>query len=263
MSVTPVDRERLHAAAETLQAAIATLQRRLSITEIPLLVALILVIWLAVVESAALGMVSEIWFGVGFLSFKWVLLRFVFPSASEGEWIQSKGSRFLIIIGWIYVLLSEYVLGIKHLDFPARSGFLFQHLPSFLVLLAAANLKEAVVSLVGCLVLVLPLASSWWQINNLVIHGCMVCFASWIKTNLIDITQKCEALLEVREAIMQETIATKQKKLESLDAELKSRAEGVAQLTNQMTRLQRQYEEMSDMAEEAVSMISARYRCKC
>eukprot|EP00928_Gymnodinium_smaydae_P058655 TRINITY_DN41840_c0_g1_i1.p1 TRINITY_DN41840_c0_g1~~TRINITY_DN41840_c0_g1_i1.p1 ORF type:complete len:122 (+),score=14.67 TRINITY_DN41840_c0_g1_i1:233-598(+) len=70
---------------------------------------------------------------------------FVFlPNFGEGEFMKTNGSKFLIFMAWMYVVLTEYVMGFDHLESPACAGIVFQHLPTYVVLLVAGIIRSTV-----------------------------------------------------------------------------------------------------------------------
>jgi len=249
------DQDKLLSAAQGLLETIAKLRRMLSIAEAPLLFYLVIVVWVAASDSVAFGRASPIWFGVAYTILQVFLVK-RFCCTSIAEKMHFSRSRVLIVGGLLYLLLSEYVLRTDHLASPARNGILFQHMPTYLALMAANNLTEAAIALGVFAVLVLPLADNWWRINNFVIHCCLICFAAWVKTKLLDLVKQCEALLEVRGVMLEVTMSKQEEDMKHFDRRLKTREASNSDLTQQLTKLKQEYNEMSDVAEQAVAMMN-------
>jgi len=255
------DRDTLLSAARDILETIAKLRRTLGVTEAPLWCALFVAVWIAVSDSIALGGASPIWFGVGWTLLQIIVIHYFCPSITEAKQIHSKTSRVLLLCGLIYIIVTEHIFGLDHSASPATCGIVFQHLPTYLALMVAGDLSDAVFALVILAVLVLPLADTWWRFNNFVIHCCLICFATWVKTKLVELIRQCEALLEVRDVILEVTISQKEKELKDLDKSVKAKEKTNDNLTKQIARLKKEYSEMSHVAEEAVSMMSHR-RCQ-
>eukprot|EP00928_Gymnodinium_smaydae_P044703 TRINITY_DN29824_c0_g1_i1.p2 TRINITY_DN29824_c0_g1~~TRINITY_DN29824_c0_g1_i1.p2 ORF type:complete len:131 (+),score=16.92 TRINITY_DN29824_c0_g1_i1:59-394(+) len=95
-------------------------------------------------------------------------------------------------MAWMYVALTEYVLGFNHLESPACEGIVFHYLPTYVVLLATGSMKETFVALLGVLVSVLPLVDTWWRLHDFVIHAGLLLFAAWVKASLISVLRHCD-----------------------------------------------------------------------
>jgi len=250
------DREKLLLASHELLQTITKLRSTWSNPEALLAFSFVIAVWLAAVDSVALGYASPVWFGAGFMAFQIVVLRYFFPSLARRDAIQLKPAHILIPCGLTYFFISEYIFDMKHLASPTRSGIVLQHLPTYLGLMAAANFNEAAITLGVLVALVFPLAETWWQFNNFASHCCCICFGAWVKTQFLDFVQKCEALLEVRDAILEVTISEKEEELKDLDTVVKEKEESNGILAKELRQLKKQYSEMSTIAEEAVSMIT-------
>eukprot|EP00928_Gymnodinium_smaydae_P008289 TRINITY_DN1301_c0_g2_i2.p1 TRINITY_DN1301_c0_g2~~TRINITY_DN1301_c0_g2_i2.p1 ORF type:complete len:249 (+),score=29.92 TRINITY_DN1301_c0_g2_i2:86-832(+) len=228
---------------------IKNVRRRLNVTEAPLQLTLLLTTFIAVSDTIWLGRPSLIWFAVIFECMQLSLIWFFLPNLGEGKFMKTHGSKFLICMAWTYIGVSEYVLGFNHLESPACAGILFQHLPTYVVLLAAVSMNEAIVALIGCLILVVPLADTWWRLHDFVIHSGLLLFAAWVKTSLISVLRHCDVTKLV--------LTEKDMKLGELTKAVMEKDQKNATLTKRYSALQEKYTEMSDVAEQAVSMMRA------
>merc|ERR1712113_589407 len=97
----------------------------------------------------------------------------------------------------------------------------------------------------------IPLTDDWWRLNNFLIHCCLISFAAWMKTRLLELIRECEALLGVRDVMLELNISQKEKALKDLDKAIQAKEESSALLTKQLQRVQKEYAQMSYIAEEA------------
>lgn len=242
--------EQLLAAADSVAQSIATLKRTCQSPETPLLVALCLASWVSLADCMRLQALSP-----AVITIPFVLLQVLAVRWFDGPWLQEHGKHMHRFGGFAYVVVSEYLLGMRQVDMPAVSGIIFQHMPTFLCLLCTSTLKETVVTLGVYGVIVWPLADTVWQFNEFLLHGCLICFAAWIKEQLLHLIDQSEALLEVRSMILDTSIAQNRAQLEQLSMKVKKKEETNSQLFVELEKKQADFRKMQNIAESAVSLM--------
>merc|ERR1719384_261039 len=190
-----------------------------------------------------LGCISPVCLTCPFVSVQLLVVTY-----AEDKWLESHGRHLLKAGGILYLIVSEYVLGLQQWASPSTSGIVFQHSPTYLALLCASNLREAAITLTIYGVLLLPLVDTWWRFNEFMLHCCLVCYAAWIKGKLIDLIKQSEALLGVRDMILDLSISQKEKELACLGKSMEEKERRNAAVMKELAEMQTKYQKMSYIA---------------
>lgn len=235
--------------ADNMTEKLTILKRTCNSPQTPLLVALCLALWVSVADCLRVHACSPAVLTVPFVLFQVGLVHW-----NDGPWLQQNGKHVHKCGGILYVVLSEHILGMRQVDMHAVSGLVFQHMPTFLILLCSSSLREAFVTFGFYALLVYPLSDTWGQFNAFLLHSLLICFSAWLKEKLLTIIKQSEDLLNVRGMILDASIARKKEELEELEAKVKNKEQMNSQLLEELEQQQQAYQKLREVAEQAFSL---------
>eukprot|EP00443_Scrippsiella_acuminata_P057713 CAMPEP_0115506660 /NCGR_PEP_ID=MMETSP0271-20121206/71288_1 /TAXON_ID=71861 /ORGANISM="Scrippsiella trochoidea, Strain CCMP3099" /LENGTH=265 /DNA_ID=CAMNT_0002936153 /DNA_START=45 /DNA_END=842 /DNA_ORIENTATION=- len=211
---------------------------------VPILVALLISGWLALIDSLLRGCVSFIFFGAAAN-----LVNFNVYTSTKAIFGDNKAKlrhhekffrHWEVATGGIYILVCEYMLNWHSaLD---RDIFCF-HLPTFYGVVVAETYCEAIVYLAVHAVLISPMLLNVHYSFGYLQHSCMLVAAAWMKQKLANIAARGLDLLDEHEKL-QNNYCTRSSECAAQEKALLSKS--------------KEYEEMSRLAEEVVGLLTQR-----
>lgn len=212
----------------------------------PILIAAAISGWIAITDSIVRRCFSYIFIGLmanllNLAAYSYAKSKFT-PDERTRMQLEKIFRHWEVATGAIYIVLCEYVF-----DWHSpvdRDTFCF-HLPTFYGVVVAEDLREAIIYLTLHGILIAPTFFGVHYIMGYLQHCCMLAAAAHMKYVLAGIASKSLALLDEHDRL-QEGYHTQADKHRVQETALKKKT--------------KEYEEMSRMAEEAVSLLSQRGR---